>query len=219
MGTKLQKAESKKNRAYEYLKKLIISNQLKPSEPLNEFSLATELQVSKTPVREALRQLEKDGLIDNNIFQKGWFVSEINIQDIWELFEIREILECSAVKMAALKADNERFIPLRNKLSELAPKNSSNLLKSGELVHISIFESLQNRRLLDMYRSLMEHHSRIRIYFVNKFEEQRLTEASKEHLEILNAIIAKDPSTAEELMRVHLNNGLDNIKNLMVQPL
>lgn len=209
-------AESKKSLVYDYLKKKIISNQLKPVELLNEAELATELQVSKTPVREALQQLEKDGLIDN-IPQKGWFVSEINIKDIRELFEIREILECSAVKMAILKADINKFIALRNKLSEIINgKNPSNLLKSGEMVHTAIIESLQNRWLLEMYKSLMEHYSRTRIYFVHRFNETRLEDSSAEHTEILDAIIAKDAVTAEELMRKHLYNGFTNIKRLSI---
>ena len=210
------KSESKKLFVYDYLKKKIIANQLKPLEPLNEADLAAELQVSKTPVREALQQLEKDDLIDI-IPQKGWFVSGINIKDIRELFEVREILECSAVRMAVLKAENDRFIALQNKLSEIANgKNPSDLLRRGDLIHINIIESLQNKRLLEMYRSLMEHYSRTRIYFVNQFDESRLEDASKEHQEILDAIIAKDVIAAEELMRKHLYNGFANIKRLCV---
>lgn len=209
-------AESKKTLVYESLKKRIISNQLKPIEPLNEAGLATELHVSKTPVREALQQLEKDGLIDN-IPQKGWFVAEIKIKDIRELFEVREILECSAVKMAVLKADIDKFIALRNKLSEIINgKNPSNLLKSGELVHTAIIKSLQNRWLLEMYQLLMEHYSRTRIYFVHRFNESRLEDSSAEHAEILDAIIAKDAAKAEELMRKHLYNGFNNIKRLSI---
>ena len=208
------RSKSKKDFVYDHLKKKIITNQLKPLEPLNEAALATELRVSKTPIREALHQLEKDALIDN-IPQKGWFVSEINIKDIRELFEVRELIECSAIKMAISKADNDRFIMLRKKLSEITNgKIPSNLLTSGELVHTTIIESLENRRLYEMYQSLMEHYSRTRIYFVHQFNEARLNNAFTEHKEILDAIIAKDATTAEELMRKHLYNGFSNIKKL-----
>ena len=214
---RMVKPESKKILVYECLKKRIISNQLKPLELLNEAFLATEFQVSKTPVREALHQLEKGGLI-SNIPQKGWFVSEINIKDIRELFEVREILECAAVRMVVQKGDIDRLIALQNKLSENNNgKNPSNLLKSGELLHITIIESLQNGRLLEMYRSLMEHYSRTRIYFVNRFDQSRLVDATSEHKEILEAIITRDAMAAEESMRKHLYNGFANIKRLSVE--
>jgi DNA-binding GntR family transcriptional regulator len=210
------KPENKKDLVYEHVKKKIIANQLKPLELLNEAVLATELQVSKTPVREALCQLVKDGLVDN-ISQKGWFVSEINIKDIQELFEVREILECAVVRMAALKEDRSKFVALREKLSEISNgKNPASLLKSGELVHVSIVESLQNRRLLEIFVSLIEHHARTRIFFVSKFNELRLEDAFQEHQKILSAIIAQDPNTAEGLMRAHLHNGFDNIKKVSI---
>jgi DNA-binding GntR family transcriptional regulator len=208
------KSESKKILVYDFLKKKIIANQLTPLAPLNEAELAAELEMSKTPVREALHQLEKDGFIDN-IAQKGWFVSEINIKDIRELFEVREILECAAVRLAIAKVNSDRFLVLRNKLSEMVnEKKASNLLKSGELFHTTIFENIQNKRLFDMYRSLMDHYSRARVYFVNRFDETRLAEAFVEHQKILDAILAKDTDAASELMKKHLYNGFVNITRL-----
>lgn len=214
---KAVKTESKKMLVYEYLKKKIVSNQLKPLELINEAAIATELSVSKTPVREALHQLEKDGFI-YVIPQKGWFVSGINIKDIREIFEVREILECAAVRMAAMKADRSRFIGLRDKLSEMNNgRNQTALLKSDELVHVNIMESLQNNRLLEIFTALMDHHARTRIFFVSKFDELRLGDAAKEHRAILDAIIAQDPGTAEKLMREHLHNDFANIKRISIE--
>jgi DNA-binding GntR family transcriptional regulator len=213
---KTAKSENKKDLVYECIKKKIIANQLEPLELLNEAVLAAELKVSKTPVREAMHQLEKDGLIIC-IPQKGWFVSEINIKDIRELFEVREIMECAAVRMAVLKGDVNKFIALRDKLSETSNgKNPTNLLKSGELIHVSIIESLQNKRLQEIFMSLMEHHARTRIYFVSKFDELRLEDASQEHRGILDAIIARNPEAAAEQMRNHLHNGFANIKRVSI---
>ncbi len=97
-------AKSKKTIVYENLKRRIITNILKPGDPLNEGVLSKELKISKTPVREALQQLEKKGLVEN-IPGKGAFVSRFSFQDIRELFEIREILECEITRRVASKGD------------------------------------------------------------------------------------------------------------------
>ena len=99
-------AKSKKMIVYENLKRRIITNILKPGDPLNEGVLSKELKISKTPVREALQQLEKKGLVEN-IPGKGAFVSRFSFQDIRELFEIREILECEVIRRVARKGGSE----------------------------------------------------------------------------------------------------------------
>ena len=97
-------SKSKKAIVYENLKRRIISHSLSPGEPLNESVLTKELGISKTPIREALQQLEKEGFVEN-IPGKGSFVSRISIQDIREMFEIREILECEVIRRVASKGD------------------------------------------------------------------------------------------------------------------
>jgi len=94
-------SKSKKVIAHEILKRRIINNSLTPNEPLNERVLSEELKISKTPIREALQQLEKEGLVEN-VPHKGSFVSRVSVQDIREIFEVREILECAAARGSAL---------------------------------------------------------------------------------------------------------------------
>jgi DNA-binding GntR family transcriptional regulator len=77
-------SKSKKVIAYEILKRRIINNSLTPNEPLNERVLSEELKISKTPIREALQQLEKEGLVEN-VPHKGSFVSRVSVQDIREI--------------------------------------------------------------------------------------------------------------------------------------
>ncbi len=99
---KMNSSKSKKTIVYENLKKRIITHSLNQGDPLNESILSKELKTSKTPVREALQQLEKEGFVEN-IPGKGSFVSRISFQDIREMFEIREILEGEVVKRASRK--------------------------------------------------------------------------------------------------------------------
>lgn len=209
--------KSKKAIVYENLKGRIIHNLINPGEPLNEGSLSKELRISKTPIREALQQLEKEGFIES-VPVKGAFVSMISIQDIRELFEIREVLECEVIRRAALKADPARVEAIREKFiaSESdSKKASAGHFKSGDEVHAFIFETFGNKRLKEIYKRLQDHIVRSRIHFFNQTPSGRSEEAFKEHLEILDALKAQDPVRAEKAVRDHLQNSLEYVKKMM----
>ncbi|NWF93827.1 MAG: GntR family transcriptional regulator [Syntrophaceae bacterium] len=210
-------ARSKKAVVYENLKNRIINNLIKPGEPLNEGSLSKELKISKTPVREALQQLEKEGFVEN-IPVKGAFVSKISVQDIRELFEIREILECEVIKRAVNKVDpakvrllRDRFVSSESENSRSAPSH----FRSGDQIHTFIFETFGNRRLMEIYKRLQDHVVRNRIFFFDQSHPGRSEESFKEHLEILDALEAKDPLRAEQAVRSHLRNSLEYLKKIL----
>lgn len=209
--------KSKKTIVYENLKSRIIKNLINPGEPLNEGVLSKELKISKTPIREALQQLEKEGFIES-IPAKGAFVSMISIQDIREIFEIREVLECEVIRRAALKADPERVGAIREKFvsSESdSKKASAGHFKSGDEVHAFIFETFGNNRLKEIYKRLQDHIVRTRIHFFNQSPSGRSEESFKEHLEIFDALKAQDPVRAENAVRNHLRNSFEYIKKML----
>jgi DNA-binding GntR family transcriptional regulator len=216
MRDMMNSSKSKKAIVYENLKKRIINHQLKPGESLNESVLTKELGISKTPIREALQQLEKEGFIEN-IPGKGSFVSRISIQDIREIFEIREILECEVVKRAAMKSDPDKIEGIRKKFETESngDKNSRDQFKAGDRIHTFIFESFGNKRLLEYYKRLQEHIIRMRLYFFNQLHQERSGQSFKEHLEIMDALIAQDPPRAEKAMRDHLRNSTEYLKKVI----
>ena len=124
-------SKSKKVIAYEALKKRIINNSLKPGNPLNERVLSEELRISKTPIREAFQQLEQEGFVEN-IPHKGSFVSTISVQDIREIFEVREILECAAARGSALKGEPDKLETMKRRLRSIEKLNEKNSLKPPE---------------------------------------------------------------------------------------
>ena len=212
-------AKSKKTIVYENLKKRIISHSLTPGEPLNESILSKEQGISKTPIREALQQLEKEGFVEN-IPGKGSFVSRISIQDIREMFEIREILECEVIKRVASKGDLNRAEAeaIGRKFESSGAdgnKNPRSYFRAGVQIHTFVFETFGNKRLLEFYRRLQEHIERMRLYFFNQVEPERSEQSFKEHLEILNALVAQDPPRAEKAMRDHLQNSLEYQKKVI----
>jgi DNA-binding GntR family transcriptional regulator len=210
-------AKSKKSIVYEALKRKIITNSLKPGEPLNEGIVSKEMKISKTPVREALQQLERDGFVEN-VPGRGCFVSRISFQDVKELFETREILECGVIRRAALKGDPEKIEGVRKKFESLeinGEKNPKSQFKAGDRIHAYLFESFGNNRLNEIYRRLQEHVERMRIYFFTQAHEERSENSFKEHLEILDALASRDPERAEEAMRAHLRNAIDFLKQVV----
>ncbi len=212
-------SKSKKVIVYENLKKKIITNALKPGEPLVESALSAELNTSKTPIREALQQLEKEAFIEN-VPGKGAFVSRISVEEVLEVFEIREILECAVIRRVAAKAElnvaGAETVRRRFESSEAdGSKTPRSSFKSGDQIHTFVFEAFGNMRLLEYYRRLQDHIERMRLHFFSQFRPERAEQSASEHLEIVNALIARDPERAENAMRTHLRNSTDYLKRII----
>jgi len=211
--------KSKKMIVYEILKRRIITNALKPGDPLNEGILSKEFKVSKTPVREALQQLEKKGLVEN-IPGKGAFVSRFTFQDIRELFEIREILESEMIKRVAAKADLDlaEARAIRDKFAASDKNiggNGKSYFSAGDQIHSFIFHAYGNRKLIREYQGLQEQIIRITLYFLTPNRQERAAKSFKEHLEIIDSLIARDPNRAEKAIRIHLQNSLEYLKTVI----
>jgi len=209
-------SRSKKAFVYDNLKSRIIKNLINPGEPLSEGVLSKELKISKTPIREASQQLEKEGFVEN-IPGRGSFVSRISIQDIREIFEIREILECEVVKRAALKSDPDKVESIKKKFEAESngDKNSRDHFRAGDRIHTFVFESFGNKRLLEFYKRLQEHIIRMRLNFFSELHQERSEQSYREHLEIMDALIAQDPQRAEKAMRDHLQNATEYLKKII----
>lgn len=200
------------------MKRRIISGELIPGLSINEDTFAKDLGVSKTPIREALRQLEKDGLVEN-IPGRGTRVCDITTKYIAETFEIREIIECGAAKRASFLKDKDILFKKINELKLLKDSdkiNSKDIYKSDffDDIHHSIVYSLKNQKLNDLYKNLQERIERIRNLFEEHFDGDRFKEILDEHIKILDAIIAGDSVNAEKMVEDHLKNALHYIINL-----
>jgi DNA-binding GntR family transcriptional regulator len=203
---------NKKVRVYESLKRRIIDCELVPGLPINEADFASELGVSKTPVREALRQLETDGFVEN-VPGRGSTISHLTPLDIREILEIREIIETGAAKQVAqFQPHNEELLKKRaehQRLLKDEPGSEQYVHEWGEWedVHLSIVQALDNQTFLKMYEGLLDRIKRIRNHFGQRFTQRRFHEIISEHLRILDAILEGDPDRAEQAVRQHLQNA------------
>jgi DNA-binding GntR family transcriptional regulator len=209
---------NKKVMVYERLRRRIIEGDLRPGLPINEADFARELSVSKTPIREALRQLEMDGFVEN-VPGRGSAISHIDPQDIREVFEIREIIESGAVKRAVLLRDNEEIRKKREESKKLLEDKQATEAYvhewgSWEDVHLCIVRALGNQALVEMYSGLLDRIQRIRNHYGQRFTQRRLYEILTEHTAILDAIVEGDAERAERMVQQHLRNAGDFVIGL-----
>jgi len=202
------------DRAYSALREQILDGDLAPGTVLGEVEQAARLGVSRTPLREALARLASDGLVSPHS-GRGVVVTEVSVDRVAELFEVRAALEEQAARLAARRRDPAVFERLQAEL-RLAPA----LLENGdparheyyELVarlDAAIDEAVQNPLLVATLTGVRTHVARIRRLAHDNPE--RLREAAREHLMIVDAIVDGSESLAAHATQLHLHRSLKNI--------
>ena len=202
---------NKKAHAYDTLKHLIIEMQIEPGTPINEAELADRLGVSKTPLREALTQLQRDGLVES-VPARGSSISHITAREVEDVLQVREIIEIGVAKRVAAVGGTPELLAERDALAKLsdAPGEHGNYVYewgSFEDVHLILVKSLGNELLMTVYGRLMDRITRIRNYYGDRFTRRRLADIAAEHVAILDAIVCGDVATAEQKMTQHLHNA------------
>lgn len=202
---------SKTSMAYQNLKRKIIELELAPGCPINEADLALAMGVSKTPVREALRELERDGLVES-IATRGSIVSHITLRDISDVFQIREIIESGAARRVALFGGDAQLLRELEQDRAMLDRDSNteriiDEWGNWEDVHLSIVKALGNRLLVETYSAVIDRIARIRNYYKRHFTHRRFRDILVEHTAILEAIARGDADLAETSMLLHLQNA------------
>jgi len=185
----------------------IIRGNLKPGTVLSAVKWAEKLAVSRTPVHEALRMLETDGLVVNPAGRRAQ-VADFTRDDLWEIFEMRALLESRAAELAAGRMDERQLGPLRSLAESLFAREESeewitHWTEFDEQFHGEIAEACGNRRLAqDIRRYRLIHRGFNHV----STDYGSLQLALAEHIEILDALSARDPSAARDAMRRHIEN-------------
>lgn len=203
---------SLKDQAYQAIKTAILSLALEPGHPLVESELAEQLGISKTPVRTALQELERDGLVTKLLY-KGTYVSEITRRDIREVFELRAVLEGLAASLAVPALDQTDLARAEELLeameSALQQGNRELASQYGARFHEVIRQKADNERLLLIVHNLDDHTQRFRL--LSDQISGRLEKSLRQHREILEALKRRDPDLAEQRVRQHLHSVLEEL--------
>jgi len=202
--------------AYEEIRRRIMDGDLPPGAPLSEYQLAELLQVSRTPVREALKRLEHEGIV-RSAPNRGAFVAELSLQDIMEIYQIREQLEGVAARIAAQSmpaADVQELEEELRRAAALAAKGHvRETFESDVHLHKQIIGATRNRRLVTILATLDDQVRRIRS--MSPRTPGRLEATLREHNEIVARIKERDASGAEAAMRRHLQAACENAVHLI----
>ena len=190
-----------KEKAYEIIRNRIIICEYQPGSIVDEKAISTELQMSRTPVREALNKLAEEGLL-NIMPRRAIVVSQISIKDIMDLYDIRIKLEPSNARAAAIHADKKVMEDFKKKFSVVDGLSTIEYSFLDANLHLYIAQCTGNKMLLNIMDGLMAQTQRVRIISSNK--ETRRKKGYSEHIDIINSIIAGDADQAEKAMRNHI---------------
>jgi len=202
----------------EYLRLQIITGELAAGQRINETELASYLNISRPPLREAFRILENEHLVVN-IPRKATYISDISIEDLKEVYQAREMLECYAINL--LKDKNIRKLPnataSMKTASDLPIPSQDNreevftYLKAFVDFHIKLIESTGNHWVIHFYNSISSHLARYQfIYLYIPGSGRRSIE---EHNQILDFIKTGNYEKAKKFMREHINYTFEFLKN------
>ena len=183
----------------------ILRGELEPGERLMEIHLAEKLGVSRTPVREAIRKLELEGLV-KMIPRRGAVVASITISDLEDVLEVRKVLEQLTVKLACEKITDEEIALLKKYHEEFAKAINTNdltsLAEKDVSFHDVIYNASHNNRLIQILNNLREQMYRYRLEYIKDRQKRKLLVS--EHEKILNAVMNRDSTTAEAAIDAHI---------------
>jgi DNA-binding GntR family transcriptional regulator len=199
--------------AYESIKTAIIQFMLAPGQSLVESDLAAQLCISKTPVRDALLRLEREGLV-KKVAYKGTYVAEITNKGIADTFRIRAQLESLAARMACGKLsgrdidDAQKFVNLMDESIRKGEKEQASAYNA--FFHELIISKTESEWLNQILSNLDDHLKRYRTLSNN--QDGRLAKSAHEHQVVLDAIRQHKPDDAETLMKQHILSVLEDLE-------
>ena len=200
------------SRVYHQIRSEILKGTLIPGESVTEMGLAKDCGVSRTPVREALRQLELEGLVEL-IPNKGAVILGISPEDICDIYQIRAMLEGSVAERAAQKATDEDVKKLTEILDltefYISRQNLQQLQAMDGQFHQLIYEMSGSRMFRRVLKDLHYYIGLTRDASLKS--EGRAVQSVKEHRAVLEAISHHDGERAKELMTLHVNKALENV--------
>ena len=192
---------------FKTLRQAILTGELKPGERLMEIHLANKLGVSRTPIREAIRKLELEGLV-TMVPRRGAQVAQITEKSMSDVLEVRRALDELAVELACLRITEEEKEQLKeaclNFEKIVITNDVHEIAKADVAFHDIIFAATGNGRLSQMVNNLAEQMYRYRYEYIK--DEKQHDMLVKEHRKIYDSIVANDTDSAKEAIRIHIEN-------------
>ena len=210
---KIQKSKPMRELVYEELKRLIIEGEIEPGERIVETEYAEKFQISRTPIREAIRMLELEGFVESQS-KGGVIVKKITMEDIEEIYRIRIALEAIIIDEAIRKAEKKdirKLTRLMEDTEELLEEyeDEKEVFELFAQFNNILYEIAKLKRVEDMITNIKLYLSKFRRIAVENDERRRI--AFEDHKAIVEAIKDKDSERAMELNKLHLERSRDFI--------
>ncbi|WZL72524.1 GntR family transcriptional regulator [Clostridiaceae bacterium 35-E11] len=214
-GIKKNKIKNLTTLAYETIKNSIMNNEIKPGDYLSENLLAQTLGMSRTPIREAIKVLASEGLVEihNGV---GVFVKHVTTKEIHELFEVRAALECTALHSSLKYITDDEISDIEEGWLELKRK-----IDQGEKIDIDIISDYDSRlhslivnKCDNAYLKEIMSSIKLKIKRFQRMSARALgneKETLNQHLEIINYMKEKDVDKLSKLLRIHIEKAAENI--------
>lgn len=205
---------------YRFLKDRILKREINPGEKISVEEIARGLRVSRTPVVNALKMLESDGLVEI-IPRRGTFVTHLNARDVAELFEIRLMIELHAADQIFREGKINLFLDaierpmsqMQGAISEDAYVDYDAFISGDRDLHMNLVRFLNNRKLILIYSDLNVHMQVSRAHYLDTVENA--LQAQREHEAMLNALKAKDLNLLKKALTDHITNVRGRILTML----
>ena len=203
------------DKAYELIRHKIITLEMPPLSAIDESTLMEELQIGRTPIREALQRLASEDLV-SIAPRRGIFVADVSITDLQEIFELRMALEGFCARLAAQRATPRQLAEMEAVLRELdavPDEDTQALLAIDERFHTLLYQAAGNQFLADSLEHLQALSFRIFYLVLNRLGSVRWT--VEQHREIIEVLQAQDGARVEALLQQHIYQFQQKIKAVL----
>ena len=194
--------------AYEILKHAIISGEIQPGVRIVETDYADRLHISRTPLREALRKLERDGLVEY-VMRRGCVVKAFNVEDVEEVYTIHNTLTMLALPAVVENAKPEDFVRLREKLKDMDASldagDIQTLSTQARNFHNDLLSLSEKRRILSTIQTQDQFLTRFSAMAINK--ESHKGQSQQEHYQLVAYVEARDLDAFRSLMQAHIETS------------
>ncbi len=213
----IEKTPTFRDAAYQAIKQAILAGKIEPGQPLVEERLATMLQISRTPVREALAILEHEGLIAP-IYRRGLFVCKLSREQVIELFTANEAVEPFLARRAAFYATLEQLAALDLAIAEgeagVESGDIAGFLRSGRLFHAGVGMAADNPTLAQFVERNEERVDLFLMSYGKAVDAEMMSASNREHRAIYRAIVERDPDAAARLATYHSQSSRERFAAL-----
>ncbi|WP_400164446.1 GntR family transcriptional regulator [Brevibacillus sp. TJ4] len=200
------------------LRKAIVTGEFKLGEKLSETALAQKLGVSRTPVREALKQLQQEGLVEI-IPRVGTCVMKPTEKEIYELFKLKESLEGLAAGLMAERGEIPELAELVKAMESMEEavgrRDMDGYVEANDRFHDAILRGSGNSKLMYHFNLLINQLPYRKFVYTTLDQPQRLEKSVDEHRRIVEAIQSRNPSVAEQIMREHVKASGAKLMQIM----